>query len=183
MCRLPEPRGGDSTAIDIRNRPAVTIASVTPLPRALVALAVCGSLTALVSLGAQSAVPTARVVRAPRLLLSGEIDSNSPMTWDLVDGTWTLFAMASWAGIPSRLSGPALDRMERSDTVTITPHPGHGIWVEAVVADDGGTWYGYYHHEVAGDVCGAPLQSILQIGSARSVDRGRTWQDIGIVLE
>ncbi|MGE3579318.1 MAG: hypothetical protein AB7I25_12745 [Vicinamibacterales bacterium] len=163
---------------------------LSPLSRSLVTCAIGCCLTALVSLGAQQSVtpqagsvPTARLVRAPRLVLPGEIDSNSPMTWDLVDGTWTLSAMASWAGIPSLLSGPALDRMERGDPVTIVPHPGHGIWVEAVVPDEGGVWYGYYHHESAGDACGTPLQAILQIGSARSIDRGRTWQDLGIVLE
>ncbi len=156
----------------------------SPVPRSLVTCAIGCCLTALVSLGAQqSAAPTARLVRAPRLILSAEIDSNSPMIWDRVDGTSTLFAMASWAGIPALLSGPDLDQLERSDTVTITPHPGHGIWIEAVIADDGGAWYGYYHHEIAGEVCGKPQQSILRIGAARSVDRGRTWQDLGVVLE
>ncbi|OFW17858.1 MAG: hypothetical protein A3H97_12580 [Acidobacteria bacterium RIFCSPLOWO2_02_FULL_65_29] len=145
--------------------------------RASLLVAASCSVTALVSLGAQqtSRLPTARLLPASRLVLPGAIDSNIPMTWDLVDGTWKLFALASWGGIPALLTGPAIDRMERVDTVTLHPHPGWGVWIESVIADEDGTWYGYYHHEVAGDVCGRPDRSIVSIAAAI----GRSRADVG----
>ena len=78
------------------------------MPRPGSLLVACGCATALVSLGAQQTerVPTAQLVPAPRLVMPGAIDSNIPMTWNLVDGRPTLFAMASWGGVPALLSGP-----------------------------------------------------------------------------
>jgi len=105
------------------------------------------------------------------------------MAWDLVDGTWTLFAIASWGGVSSLLVGPQLDRLQRVQRITLLPHPGNGVWMEAVVADEGGTWYAYYHHEDPATVCGRPDRSIVSIGAARSVDRGLTWENLGVILE
>lgn len=127
--------------------------------------------------------PSARVVSGSRLVLPGQIDSNVPMTWTLVDGVWRLFATTSWGGIPALLSGPGLEQMQRAGDLTLAPHPGHGVWIESILPDEGGTWYGFYHHEVAGDLCGTPDRSLLRIGAARSGDRGTTWEDLGVVLE
>lgn len=49
--------------------------------------------------------------------------------------------------------------------------------------DDAGTWYGYYHNEVPAVTCGRPDRFVARIGAARSVDRGRTWENLGIILE
>ena len=66
----------------------------------------------------------------------------------------------------------------------ITPHPGNGIWLESVIADQAeSTWYTYYHHELPALVCGRPDRSIPRIGAARSTDRGLTWENLGIILE
>jgi hypothetical protein len=105
------------------------------------------------------------------------------MIWDLVDGTWRLFAFASWGGVPIRMSGPAMDQLQGGGPVTINPHPGHGIWIESIVPDESGTWYGYYHHEVPAVVCQRPDRAVPRVGSARSFDRGLTWEDLGVVLE
>jgi hypothetical protein len=67
--------------------------------------------------------------------------------------------------------------------VAFTSHPGNGLWMEAVVTDDVGTWYGYYHNENPAIGCGRPDRAIARIGAARSEDRGRTWEDLGIILE
>lgn len=128
-------------------------------------------------------LPTTRLVPAPRLVMPGAVDSNIPMEWDLVDGTPRLFAMASWGGTPALLAGPGLDRLQRVDEVTFRPHPGNGIWIESLIVDDQGTWYGYYHHEVPADACGVGDRAIPRIGAARSVDRGLTWEDLGIILD
>ena len=139
----------------------------------------CGLLL-LVALGAQQeALPSARLVPAPRLVMPGSVDSNIPMTWDLVDGSWRLFALASWGGIPVRLSGSAMDQMRQDGPVAIGPHPGYGIWIESIIPDEAGTWYGYYHHEIPAFAC----QRLDRAVPRRSFDRGLTWEDLGVVLE
>jgi hypothetical protein len=148
----------------------------------LVVAVILGTLT--VAPAAQiERLPVARLVPAPPLTLPGIIDSNIPMVWELVDGTWRLFAFTSWGGRPSLLTGPALDQLRAGDTVALVPDPGDGVWIQSVVADEGGTWYGYYHHERPADVCGRPDRFILRLGAARSRDHGRTWEDLGIILE
>ena len=157
--------------------PAVTRALAAAIGGCLIA-------ATLGPLRAQSERPlSARLVSAPALTLPTAVDSNTPMAWDLVDGVWTLFALASWGGAPSLLAGPRLDNLQRLESITILPHPGYGVWMEALIPDEGGAWYAYYHHEVPADVCGRPDRSILSIGAARSRDRGMTWDNLGVILE
>jgi hypothetical protein len=67
--------------------------------------------------------------------------------------------------------------------VAFASHPGHGVWFEAIVPEDDGTWYAYYHHERPADACGRPDRQLPRIGAMRSSDRGLTWDDLGIVLD
>jgi hypothetical protein len=127
--------------------------------------------------------PAARLISAPRLNLPGDIDSSNPFVWDRVDGRPRLFVLTSWGGMPIRSAGDALDRLTRGEPVTIEPHPGHGVWMESIVTDDAGTWYGFYHHERPAEECGRVDRELPRIGAARSSDRGQTWQDLGIVLD
>ena len=60
---------------------------------------------------------------------------------------------------------------------------GHGVWIESVIPDESGTWYGYYHHERAAEACGRMDRFIPRIGALRSRDRGYTWEDLGIIVE
>ncbi|MBM3819724.1 MAG: hypothetical protein FJW14_12030 [Acidimicrobiia bacterium] len=115
----------------------------------------------LASPRAQDSVPSARLISASRLAMPGDIDSNVPMTWDLVDGQWRLFAFTSWGGVPALSAGTGIDRMERVGSVRVEPHPGWGVWIESVVADDAGTWYGYYHHEIAAEICNTPNRYVV----------------------
>lgn len=136
------------------------------------------------TLGGQSErLPTARLIRAPRIVMPGQVDSNVPMTWELVDGRWRLFALTSFAGIPARHSGPALDQMQQAGPVAIVPHPGDGVWIESIVPDESGVWYGYYHHERAAAACGRSDRFIPRVGAVRSTDQGATWEHLGIILE
>jgi hypothetical protein len=142
--------------------------------------------TALVRLGAQEEarpVPTVRVVSASRLMIPGRIDSNTPLVWSAPDGVPQLVALTSWGGVPVRSSGSSLERLQPGEPVAFTTHPGHGVWMEAIVPDDVGTWYGYYHHERPADDCGRPDRQLPRIGAARSVDQGHTWEDLGIVID
>jgi hypothetical protein len=128
-------------------------------------------------------IPTARLVSASRIELPGDIDSSNPFVWDLVDGVRALFVITSWGGVPVQSSGVSVDQLRRGQPVAFTSHPGHGVWMESIVTDDVGTWYGYYHHERPADECGRPERQLPRIGAARSLDHGRTWEDLGIVLD
>jgi hypothetical protein len=156
-------------------------------------IAACSAVVLLVtrpvSLTGQSTTEASRAPRvelheAPVVQLSGKVDSNSPATWDLVRGRETLFVMTSYNGRPSTAEGPDLRELGKPTPIVLEPWPGGGVWMEAIVADASGTWYGYYHNEIgAHDECGSDQKVIPRIGAARSEDRGRTWQSLGIILE
>ena len=104
---------------------------------------------------AQDLVPPAvTLVPAPALSLTGGVDSNSPAVWGLVDGVETLQVVTSIAGQPSLAAGRRLTRMGPATPVAFITHPGDGVWMESVIVDEGGTWYGYYHNEVPAALCG-----------------------------
>src|SRR6185503_7390275 len=90
-------------------------------------------------------VPSARLVSASRLNLPGEIDSSNPAVWALDNGVARLFVISSWGGIPVRSIGASIDSLRASGPVAFASHPGHGVWMEAIIPDDNGVWYGYYH--------------------------------------
>jgi hypothetical protein len=111
------------------------------------------------------------------------VDSNTPLVWSLIEGEWQLAALISFGGTPGLTVGRQVDALPPAEPVAILEHPGHGIWIESVIEDDGGSWYGYYHHEAPADACGRPDRQIPRIGALRSTDRGRTWVHLGIVIE
>lgn len=128
--------------------------------------------------------PTVTLAPASTITLTGRVDSNSPAVWELVDGVETLHLITSTAGQPSLATGIRLARLGPPEPIAFVTPPGDGVWMESVVVDDGGTWYGYYHNEVpAAAQCDRPYQTLPRIGAARSRDRGETWEDLGIILE
>lgn len=140
------------------------------------------------TLGAQSTIvatgPRVELMPSAPLFLTGEADSNSPAVWDRVRGRDQLYVMTSVAGVPSVASGTHITRLGLArQIVGLTPHPGGGVWMEAVVPDEDGTWYGYYHNEIPAAVCGSGSRTIPRLGAARSVDRGLTWENLGLLLE
>ncbi|MFA5909715.1 MAG: hypothetical protein WC815_13135 [Vicinamibacterales bacterium] len=134
-------------------------------------------------LEAAAAAPRATLTAAPVMSLPGSADSNSPLVWDLDEGQRKLFVMTSFAGQPNVASGPVLERMGARTEITLLPHPGYGVWMEAVVTDDVETWYGFYHNEWPATACGREDRFVARIGAAKSTDLGQTWQDLGIVLQ
>ena len=130
-----------------------------------------------------SRVPSARLVSASRLNLPGEIDSSNPAVWALDNGVQRLFVISSWGGVPVRSIGASIDSLRRDQPVGFASHPGHGVWMEAIVPDDVGVWYGYYHHERPADLCDRPDRQLPRIGAMRSEDNGATWTDLGIVID
>jgi hypothetical protein len=138
---------------------------------------------ACATLGAQSRTPAAWLFQAPHIELPAEIDSSNPAVWSRVGGLLQLFVMSSWGGVPVRSSGTSLATLRPGPPVNFRSHPGHGVWMEAIIPDDSGAWYGYYHHERPADACGRPDRQLPRIGAMRSTDNGATWDDLGIVID
>ena len=130
-----------------------------------------------------SRTPTARLISAPQIVLPADIDSSNPAVWSLTGGIDRMFVISSWGGVPVRASGATLERLRIDGPVAFTSHPGHGVWMEAIVPDAAGRWYGYYHHERPADLCGRPDRQLPRIGAMRSLDEGLTWEDLGIILD
>ena len=128
-------------------------------------------------------LPLARVQAAPELRLNGEVDSNSPALWDLVDGEPRLHVFTSVNGTTHRSEGPDLADLTPAAAVDLDQPAGTRC------VDGGGRcrrrryWYGYYHNERAGVECGDTGKVMPRIGAARSRDRGATWEDLGPILE
>ena len=127
--------------------------------------------------------PRVELQLAPPVDLTGVVDSNSPAIWDRVNGRQTLFVMTSVDGLPSTSAGSELRQLGKATPVVLEPWPGGGVWMEAIVADTDGTWYGYYHNEIPASACGTETKVIPRIGAARSEDHGHTWHSLGIILE
>jgi hypothetical protein len=156
------------------------------LPAAFVVCAAIATIVSTMSCDIQAQrplIPTAVLTPAPATSLPGLVDSNSPAVWDLVRGRSILHVFTS-GGQPHRSIGFSLGNLRDPMPVSIPMRLGEeGLWFEAVIPDDGGTWYGYYHKEVHATVCNRTDRVLPRIGAARSVDRGRTWTDLGVVLE
>ena len=131
-----------------------------------------------------SSGPVATLLRTPAVALTGEVDSNSPAVWELIDGEPTFVVMTSVAGRPSRSEGSSLRDLSPPMTVAMVPWPGEGVWMEAIIRDHDGTWYGFYHNERTAATCGGATTLVTpRIGAARSRDFGRTWTNLGILIE
>ena len=135
------------------------------------------------SIAAAPPLPRATLSPASTVLLPGTVDSNSPAMWDLDEGQQRLFVFTSSDGEARLSSGMALERLGSVADISILPHPGHGVWMEAIVSDDVETWYGFYHNEWPATRCGRDDRMVSRIGAARSTDRGRNWQDLGAVIQ
>jgi hypothetical protein len=147
-----------------------------------VAWIVCGTQPSAQT--SQALNPQAKLSSAAKMRLTGEVDSNSPAIWERTDGVLRLFVTTSYSGRPSTAGGRSLNALNAAELSYFEPWPGGGVWIEAIVADVDGTWYGYYHNEMPADVvCPGNNKVIPRIGAARSVDQGRSWENLGIILE
>lgn len=127
--------------------------------------------------------PTVSLLRTPSVEFTGEVDSNSPVLRTVVDGEPTMVVFTSFGGTPSRSSGPSLAHLSPATPVTISGAPDGGIWIEAVVAADDGTWYGFYHNERFPSRCRSMTRTAPRIGAMRSTDDGVTWTNLGTLIQ
>lgn len=112
------------------------------------------------------------------------MDSNSPAVWAPSEGRPRLYVMTSVNGRPSVASGWNVSGLGAAQPASIAPWPEGGNWMEAVLPDVDGTWYGFYHNErLATDLCPGTTRVTPRIGAAVSRDRGLTWDDLGIILD
>lgn len=128
-------------------------------------------------------IPTATLVPASTISFVGGTDSNSPAVWELVNGQQRFFLLTSFNGWPSLHAGGQLSALARRGAIEFENRPPHGVWMEAIIPDVNGTWYGYYHNEVPAEVCGDDTRTLPRMGAARSTDFGATWEDLGVILE
>jgi hypothetical protein len=151
----------------------------------LVLVSLLAASRALIAQSTPAIVPRAELSAAPIIRFTGNVDSNSPSFWQRVGSLSWVFILTSTAGQPSLSFGPQVGRLSTATRLRSRPWPGGGVWMEAMVADDDGTLYGYYHNEMAATMCRGESQKkmIPRIGAVRSRDRGATWEPLGIVLE
>ncbi len=115
-------------------------------------------------------------------------DANSPVIWKN-----DKMIMFNSAGHPWRSEGPSLFELGDTKRVELKHPMNGGRWLEAVVQDERGYFYGFYHNEPnIGDpshkdivgVCNIISgKTIPRIGVMRSADDGHTWDDLGFILE
>jgi hypothetical protein len=150
----------------------------------LLFVAFVASVVLSIGLEAQNGATAPRVElrSAPLVELPGLVDSNSPAVWDRVGARNLLFVMTSFNGQPSRAWGLDLTGLGAPRQVALDTPTG-GIWMEAVLSDVDGTWYGYYHNEIPAVMCRGTDKVVPRIGAARSHDRGATWELLGVILE
>jgi hypothetical protein len=130
---------------------------------------------------AQRTRPYAVLERASKLEFTAPTDSNSPAFWRLQQGSKRLRVLNS-AGTPVLSTGVDIEELQSVGPVTFDNTISGGRWIEAVVTDHRGVVYGYYHNEPQG-VCPGSDKTAPRIGAARSYDGGRSWIDLGIILE
>lgn len=105
------------------------------------------------------------------------IDGNSPGVW--VDGELRVYT--STGSQPEAMSGPGIATLQMTTQPVVTPADHYPIWIESLWREEDGLVYGWYHHEPSG-LCGGKLTA-PKIGAAVSDDGGKTFRDLGIVLE
>ncbi|MFM8359717.1 MAG: sialidase family protein, partial [Verrucomicrobiota bacterium] len=129
--------------------------------------------------GPASGEPRARLEPAPLLEFPADPDCNSPCFWH--DGQLHLFTSNQK---PSRSVGPALERLGQPVPSVFDDGAKKLRWIEAVHLRQDGVLFGLYHREeYRGECPGREYFTVPDIGVARSRDLGRTWTDLGIVLQ
>jgi hypothetical protein len=105
------------------------------------------------------------------------VDSNSPVFW--WGGELRMF---SSAGDPQlHIFDSAMNLIEMRP-VAVDTYDRFPMWIESVWDDGGGNLYAWYHHEQL-NLCPGSTLNVPQIGALVSRDGGRSFIDLGIVME
>ena len=123
--------------------------------------------------------PRAWLVPAPRIEFPADPDCNSPCFWH--EGQLHLFTSNQR---PSRSLGPDLEQLGAPVPSVFDDGAQKLRWIEAVHLREDGVLFGLYHREeYLGECPDREYFTVPDIGVARSRDLGRTWTDLGIVLQ
>lgn len=111
---------------------------------------------------------------APPVSVPFLVDSNTATFWS--GGRLHLF---SSSGTPM-ISDGSQDGASTQEVVLDTDEH-MPMWIESVWVDSDGTIFGWYHHERE-HVCPGSTLTVPEIGAIVSVDQGRSFKDLGIIL-
>jgi hypothetical protein len=120
---------------------------------------------------------TAELRRAVPATMPVRADCNSPVFWN--DGKLHLLTST---GDPVLSAGKDQFSLATVGPIQITPARLLPIWFESVWQDAGGLLYAWYHHEPP-PVCPDSKLTAPRIGAAVSRDGGKSFTDLGFVLE
>jgi hypothetical protein len=104
------------------------------------------------------------------------VDSNSPTFWRR--GRLHLYSSSSHPRI--NMLNPRFRHIS-TETVVLNRDDHIPMWIESVWQDSQGIIYGWYHHERTA-VCPNSKLTVPEIGALISYDGGKTFRDLGIVL-
>jgi hypothetical protein len=113
---------------------------------------------------------------APEVNMPAVADCNSPAHWRF--GRLNVFNSDQ---APQVSRGEDQFQLGAARPVRIEEGERLPIWLESTWLDTDGTLYGWYHNEPGG-ICGGALTA-PRIGAVVSHNNGRTFHDLGIVLE
>jgi hypothetical protein len=122
------------------------------------------------------ALPEAVLVQGPTITFPADVDSNSPAFW-----AGDRLHVFNSLHHPFLSEGRNVARLDDPVGVVFNGGVPGPRWMEAVIQEEDGTLYGFYHHEPAG-LCDGAGKTAPQIGAVRSRDGGYLWDDLGIVL-
>ncbi len=124
--------------------------------------------------------PRVILTKAPLILMHG-VDSNSPVHWD----GKTLYLFNSADGHQYVSSGPDIAHIGYRTLVHLGDTDDRlYIWIEATWRAEDGTLYGAYHYEPDA-LCSSNnhLPTAPKIAWIRSRDNGKTWDDLGFIID
>ena len=144
-----------------------------PKVDSLIARAVCGACLFAAAMYGQVVYD---VTPAEPISIPFVIDSNSATFWR--NGELKVY---SSAGTPMLNTLDGKFRHLGSEPVTVDRTDHFPMWIESVWEASDGVLYGWYHYERMG-ACPNSNLNIPEIGGLVSYDGGRTFRDLGIVL-
>lgn len=116
---------------------------------------------------------------APHYRFPADPDSNSPAFWD--GDELNLFTSNQK---PSVSRGPDLERLGGAEPTRFVDGTDKLRWIEAVYRREDRVLFGLYHREeYRGECPEREYFTVPEIGVARSFDAGRTWTDLGTILQ
>ena len=124
--------------------------------------------------------PRVVLTQAPLILMHG-VDSNSPAHWD----GKSFYLINSAGGHQYISSGSDIGHLGYRTLIHLgDTNDRLYIWIEATWKDPNGTLYGAYHYE-PDTICfsNSHLPTAPRIGWIKSGNNGKTWQDLGFILD